>query len=54
MKSIRDILALSLTASLAVSTVAYAQSPEFNQGHAVFLMTNDAQSNEVVVCTTEM
>jgi 6-phosphogluconolactonase len=52
MKNIRDILALSLTASLAASTVAYAQSPEFNQGHAVFLMTNDAQSNEIIAYTS--
>jgi 6-phosphogluconolactonase len=52
MKSIRNVLALSVTAGLAASSLAHAQSTGHDQGHAVFLMTNDAQSNEVMAYTT--
>jgi 6-phosphogluconolactonase (cycloisomerase 2 family) len=52
MKITRNVLALSVTAGLAVSSLAHAQGPGRNQGHAVFLMTNDAQSNEVMAYTS--
>jgi 6-phosphogluconolactonase (cycloisomerase 2 family) len=48
MKIRRNVLALSVTAALAVSSVTHAQSPRLDEGHAVFLMTNDALVNEVI------
>jgi hypothetical protein len=48
MKSIRNALALSVTAGLAASSLAHAQSTGHDQGHAIFLTTNDARSNEVM------
>jgi 6-phosphogluconolactonase (cycloisomerase 2 family) len=48
MKITRNVLALSVTAALAVSSLTHAQGPRLDEGHAVFLMTNDARSNEVI------
>jgi 6-phosphogluconolactonase len=52
MKITGNVLALSVAASLAASSLAHAQPPGINRGHAVFLMTNDAQSNEVMAYTS--
>jgi len=49
MKSIRNILALTTTAAVvAFPGFASAQSAESGFGHAVFVMTNDADSNHVL------
>lgn len=39
---------LPLGVALAVSPLANAQNEKFDVGHSVFVMTNDAQSNEII------
>jgi 6-phosphogluconolactonase len=38
----------SIAATMALSAAAYAHDGNFSQGRAVFVMTNDAESNEVI------
>lgn len=47
MKVTGSILALNVMAVLVAASSAHAQSANANSNHAVFVMTNDAQSNEV-------
>lgn len=48
MKITRGILALGAMASITLSTLGHASGANFDAGHAVFVMTNDADSNEVI------
>ncbi len=48
MKNIKYAVSLGVTALLALAGTAHADEGNFEDGHAVFVMTNDAESNEVI------
>jgi 6-phosphogluconolactonase len=48
MKITRGILALSAMASITLSAPGHASNTNFETGHAVFVMTNNAESNEII------
>jgi 6-phosphogluconolactonase len=48
MKTTRGILAFGAIAGLTLSTLGYASEANIDTGHAVFVMTNDAATNEVI------
>jgi len=48
MKSIKTAIALSAIAAAAWSGVSFAANDNNNSAHAVFVMTNNADANQVV------
>ena len=48
MKSIKTAIALSAIAGAAWSGVSFAANDNNNSAHAVFVMTNNADANQVV------
>jgi 6-phosphogluconolactonase len=51
MKITKSLLSTSVAALLATVSNAQAQSAQLDVGHSVFLMTNDAHSNQVIAYT---
>jgi len=48
MKTTVRTLAFSVVAAVALATASQAATPNLDSGHAVFVMTNDAEHNEVI------
>src|SRR5271168_4622126 len=48
MKTTRGILTFGAIAGLTLSTLGYTSEANIDTGHAVFVMTNDATTNEVI------
>jgi 6-phosphogluconolactonase len=48
MKTLKRVISISATVGIALSAGAYAANADHETGHALFVMTNDAESNEVI------